>query len=304
MFFSKSLKFIREKRHIPQNKMLLAKDSSQYSRIENGKASLKVDTLVELVERLGLSINEFVQFSSIDTESQKLSKEINFCIDNPDLEYQKQELIKKYKQFEKLPKKQKTLEKTAYYFAIKCMLSRYWKEIPSPTNDEITQVFNTLINSDFYGQFDYLLAVNMIPYFNKLQIDTITTRMYPLEFPEKRTDQIKNYADLLIVNAISLRTYAMDYQTAYNYVLLAQKHTKIKENYYLHLNLLYHKNNLLRFIEKDTKYIEKARKVIQTIADIGDKKTADTFLEELNKLTEDPAYYNNTQDIPTVSIHK
>lgn len=304
MIFSKALKFIREKRKIPQSKMLKEKDSSQYSRIENGKAQLKINTLIELTEKLGLTVNEFIQFSEIDQYSQNFTKELNYCIDNPDLEYQKQELIKKYKKLDKTPQSQMTLEKTAYYYAVKCMLSRKWKEIPAPIPEEIERVFNILINSDFYGQFDYLLAVNMVPYFNKIQMDTIAARMYPLEYPEKRNDQTKNYADLLITNIISLRTYEMDYETALRYVKIAQENTQLRDNYYFHLNLLYHKNNLLRFTEKDTKYIEKAREVIQIIQDIGDKKTAAVFLEELNNLNEDPEYYKNTQNIPTVSIHK
>lgn len=304
MIFSETLRFIREKRHIPQNKMLKDKDSSQYSRIESGKAQLKIGTLIKLTEKLGLTVNEFVQFSAVDAELQKLSKEMNFCIDNPDLEYQKQELIKKYKQLDKTPRKQLTYGKTAYLYAIKCMLSRYWKEIPAPTPDEINYIFKLLDDSDFYGQLDYILAVNIVPYFNKSQVDTIIKKMYPLKYPERRTEQTKTYANLLITNVISVRTYSLDYQTALEYVKIAQKNTQIRDNYYFHLNILYHKNNILRFIEKDTKYIEEARKVIQIIYDIGDTKTADTFLEELNNLTKDPEYYKDTYDIPAVSMHK
>lgn len=304
MIFSNTLKFMREKRNIPQNKMLSSKDSSQYSRIESGKAQLKLNTLYELTKSLGVTLTEFIQFSNIDNDSIQFTKEINYCIDNPDLEYEKQQLLIKYKKLDQTHINLMTLENIAFYYTIKSMLSPYWKEVTAPTAEEIEKIFQQLINKNFYSQYDYMLALNLIPYFNKLQLDTIANRMYPLEYPEKRTEKTKIYSNLLITNIISSLTYELDYKSALKYVEIAQANSSLRDNYYFHLNILYHKNILLRFLENDTKYIEKAREVIQIMMDIGDKKTAKQFLEELNNLNTDPNYYKGSCKLPTVSIHK
>ena len=304
MEFFKTLKFMREKRNIPQNKMLNSKDSSQYSRIESGKAQLKLSTLLELTKKLGVSLTEFIQFSNVDQHSYQFAKEINYCIDNPDLTYEKQQLLIKYKQLDQTHLSQMTLEDIAYYYTIKAMLSIHWNEVKAPTTEEIENIFQQLIEKDFYSQYDYMLALNLIPYFKKIQIDTIAARMYPLEYPDKRTEKTKNYSSLLITNIISCLTYEMDYEAALKYVNIAQETSNLRDNYYFHLNILYHKNILLRFLENDTKYIEKAREVIQIMIDIGDKKTAKQFLDELNNLNTNPEYYKGVHNIPTVSIHK
>lgn len=304
MVFSKTLKYIREKKGISQNKMLDDKDASQYSRIEGGKSQLRISTLIELSERLGLTLNEFIKYSFVDKKSIELSQKMNYSIDNPDSEYHKFKLIKEYKKLDKLNKKLMTYKDFAYYYAIKSTFSRLWKDIEPPSTDEIDHIYHMLVNSEFYGQFDYLLAINIITFFNTEQIDNLITRMFPVRNPDKKTDVTLNYANLLITNVISLAMYEMDYEAALRYVTLALNNNRIRDNYYFHLNTLYHKNMILRFLENDTKYIEKAREIIQIIYDIGDTSTADQFLEELNTLNTNPIEYKNRKNMPTVSIHK
>jgi transcriptional regulator with XRE-family HTH domain len=304
MIFSNTLKYIRERRNIPQSKMLNSKDTSQYSRIESGKAQLKVNTLFELTQKLGVSVTEFIQLSNADSEPQQFAKELNYCIENPDKEYEKQLLLKKYYELQKIHIKRMTRENISFYFVIKAMFSPYWSEIEDFTTEDAKFAFEHLTSTDFYGQYDYFLAFNLVPYFDKGQIDTLVDRMYPLSLPERRTERTKTYSNLLITNIISYATYEMDYETALKYVHIAQDNTIIRDNYYFHLNILYHKNILLRFLKNDTKYIEKARDVIQIMFDIGDKKTGEQFLEELNNLNTQPDYYKGNRKFPIVSVHK
>lgn len=157
-----------------------------------------------------------------------------------------------------------------------------------------------LVNSEFYGQFDYLLTVNIITFFNTEQIDNLITRMFPVRNLDKKTDVTLNYANLLITNVISLTMYEIDYKAALLYVTSALNNNPIR----YHLNALYHKNMMLHFLENDIKYIEKVIEIIQIIYDIGDTSTADQFLEELNTLNTNPIEYKNRKNMPTVSIHK
>lgn len=73
-------------------------------------------------------------------------------------------------------------------------------------------------------------------------------------------------------------------------------------DYYLRLNILYHKNVALRFLKSDTLYIERAREIIKIMYAISDPQTAEQFETALNHITEDLSYYQNTRNYPRTTV--
>lgn len=116
---------------------------------------------------------------------------------------------------------------------------------------------------------------------------------------DKRSPQTKKYANVLLTNAIAMKNYATEYEKALEYIELAEQQDPDFQNYYFRFDIQYHKNIALYFIKKDTEYINKARRLIETIEEIQDIKTAKTYKRELDNIIDNPEYYkkNNNYDI-------
>ena len=67
-----TLSFFRSKLNYTQKEMLTNhSDPSSYSRIENGKQSIKISELEQILDRLSLTMEEFVSFSPLNNDQQE-----------------------------------------------------------------------------------------------------------------------------------------------------------------------------------------------------------------------------------------
>lgn len=295
-----SIKYLRTQLEIPQENMIENMSASTYSRIENGQRQLKFDTLKLICDKLGITVNELLEFSETDTDDQKFAILLNQALQFPKRTLVKNELLKDFFPKQHISKMETT--DLAKYCSIKCLLGSIWKEISPLTDDEIHYLYHYFINKQFYVQKDYQIAMNSIVFFSTEQISEIIKRMYPVKFYEKRTQKTKGYATHIITNAITSCIYRLEYKAALYYIELAESTMDFSTNYYLRLNIQYHKNIALRFVKRDTVYIEKARQIIGIMYEISDKQTAEQFEDELNKIINKADYYFDTNNFPRTTI--
>lgn len=291
------MKFLRERNDLSQSDMLLGIDRSQYSRIETGKAELTLKLLDKICTRFGITLNEYMSLDYSNSQIEDLVIEFRNCGRNLDDLDKKELFLDKITPL--LNTEQKNLKRIEinFIYSVRSILSTYWKEIPELTLEEKQEIFDYLIHTKFYSQYDYMLALNTMKHYDSEQVISLVDRMYPLEMYKKRNDLTKQYSHLLLTNAVTALIYNQEYKLALNYLEKAQEQIKIKDSYYLHLNLLYLKNLTLYLITNQTKYIVKARDVIRIIHDIGDITTAKQLESELDTLCHFPNYYKETNQV-------
>lgn len=295
--YGKSLKEIRELRRLSQDELLAGKNRATVSRLESGHTDIKLPTLEVICDSLGITVSEFVSLSDSKNQMNKLLILYRECThDLTNLEL-KENFLNHFSQLNL--KKDDELTRIEYNFkySVRSVFSTYWKEIQPLTDKDVKKLYKHLLNSDFFGQYDYMLALNIAKHFTSKQMQSVIDSMYPLKEQSSRNDLTKQYADLLVTNAISRFIYNKEYDIAFNYIGIAQNYISISHSYYLHLNLLYLKNLVLSLQHNDSRYIDKAREVIRIIHDIGDIATAKTFEDELNNLIFIPDYYTKTNTV-------
>lgn len=282
------IKGLRLLRGIRQENMLEEKNRSQFSKIEHGKLSIRFDDFIEMATSLGLTAEELIVYTTSNEPQEQLLILFRECAKDLTDNKKKQKFLKL---FEPIQKKQDSdLSRIEYNFkySVKAVFSTYWAEIKAIPHDKISILFEHLITNDYFSQYDYMLALNLSKYFSKQQMKTIITKMIPLKNMTARNALCQQYANLLLTNAISFFIYEKEYKLALKYIYMAQKELCYTDSYYLHLNLLYHKNLALSLYKNETKYITETRKVIQIIESIGDSTTADVLTNELDHFVYHP----------------
>lgn len=288
---------LRERNNIPQNKMLLGVDRSQYSRIETGKAELNFKTLNKICDRFGLTLKEYIALDDSTNHIDELLTEFRDCSRHMNNTEKKEQFLDRVTPLLNTPKIKLTRIEINFLFAIRSIMSTYWKEIPELTQEEKQEILDYLVNSKFYSQYDYMLALNTLKHYDTKEIVQVINKMSPLEFFDKRNELTKQYSHLLLTNAITAFIYDQEYNLALEYVEKAHSFIELKDSYYLHLTLLYLKNLSLSFIKNNTKYIEKTRAVIRIIHDIGDIALAKQLEDELDTLHHFPDYYKKRKQV-------
>lgn len=300
MNFFESLSFIRRRLNLSQGEMLENTSHSTYSRIESGKRQMKLEQLKLIADKFGMNLKELLEFSNIDTEYEKFVNFFRNCAEEPDNESNKEKLITTF--FPKKKLHDMNSYELTYYYSIKGYMGTKWPEIGIPTAKDLEFIDNYLSGKSFYTQKDYHIAMNIINHFPLKQRTKIVEKMYPVILPEKRTDSLKKYANHMVTNLISSCIYELEYEIALKYVELAENTMDFSVDYYLRLNILYHKNVLLRYLKQDTLYIERAREIIKIMYAISDPSTAEQFETELNNLDKDPKYYSDNKSYPRTIV--
>ncbi|MFD1899914.1 hypothetical protein GQR36_07315 [Enterococcus termitis] len=88
-----------------------------------------------------------------------------------------------------------------------------------------------------------------------------------------------------MINLISLKLYAQDYEGAEKYIKLAKKQDKQSENYSFKLNLQYLSNLLNYIIEGEPTYMERIYDFIHLLENTGDTLQAEQVKKEVKILT-------------------
>ncbi|MBO0422731.1 helix-turn-helix domain-containing protein [Enterococcus plantarum] len=297
--YNQALKQIRKAKKTKISEISIGKSRYSYSRIEKGDTKINLEDLTQILDNLEISFNEYLMFANYGDPLPEYRRLLNRCVSSPDNSFYKSELLAKYY----IPKniKQKNKLERLFLVGIVGNFSSRWEEVKPLTSDKIIYIFDKLINQSFYSEYDYLIAINLIPMLSIDMLDSLVNALYPIQYKEQReTDLIQKFY-LMIMNIVSFAIYNLDYKKALYYINLIENDINVEENYYLKISILYHKNVVLRFLKKDTFYIEKARQVIKLVYDLGDNSLAQAYEKELNELIEDPSYYLNNFKYPTVA---
>lgn len=291
MTYIDTLKKIRLLRNIKQVDMLPNSEShSTYAKIENGTTKLRMDTLEILLDRLELSMDEFIFMSNYDEGVSEFLRLFKQCFDKPkDKELKKYFLSKYYPK--KIPIEKMSKQELVYYCSIKNQYLTTWNEIKPFSDKEIEYVYSRLAKNKFHTQYDYSILLNACQFFSESQTNALTEIMFPVTEINLRTPYIINSAANYLANMTTKHIYLLEYEKAWKYIELSETIVPLTTGYYSKMNLQFNKCIVLRYLKKESIYIEKARHVISATREIGDNITADKFEEELNKLLEKADYY-------------
>ncbi|OJG90201.1 hypothetical protein RV15_GL001465 [Enterococcus silesiacus] len=257
-------------------------DPSTYSKIESGKRALKVNELEEILNQTSISVDEFFSFTTFDKQQQDFRETFYYCGAHLENKSTKQKLLNYY--YSLKDKDKKTLRELSNYIGIKNFFNAHWEEVDPVTFEEITDIFQDLMNKSFYIQYDYIITANLTRFFNTKQADLVLARMFPIKYEEQRDFTTKKFAYNILINLISKRLYEKDYESAKKYIKLAKKQDKQNENYSFKLNLQYLTNLLNYIIEGELVYIERVYDFIHLLENTGDTLQAEQVKKEVKIL--------------------
>jgi len=299
-----SFKKIRKLKKISKTNILGKPSRLRYHRAETGKSILTVATLKEIAINLNMSTTELLTFANYDYEQQDLKTMIENVLLGIDKEKSKEFILKRYDERQTVLENHQLVDQDIpiikelnlfqlefkEYITIKVTYANLWNEIDMLTPQEITTTFKLLIYNDFYTENDYNLARHIALYLDSDSLHQLEKKMIPLQYPERRTSQLKKYYHLLITNLITLYLYKMEYQRALELSHLEYKSLNGMENYYFHLNHLFYKYLILWLLDNDPAYLEKAHQLITFVFELGLNETASAFLNTLNILNKTPDF--------------
>ncbi|MEI5992720.1 helix-turn-helix domain-containing protein [Candidatus Enterococcus mansonii] len=279
-----TLRFFRLKLKLTQKEMMPDyTDPSTYSKIESHRRSLKVSELEEILSHISINTEEFFNFATFDKEQQNFRKYFYYCANHLENKSTKQKLLSYY--FSLVSKEKKTLRELSNYIAIKNFFHIHWHEVDEITPEEITTTLNELLNKSFYLQYDYVITSNLIRFLNAKEADLLIAKMFPIKFEEQRDFTTKKFALNILINLISLKLYAKDYDGAEKMIKLAKKQDKQNENYHFKLNLQYLNNLLNYLLEGEPIYMERVYDFIHLLENAGDIAHANNVKKEVKMLT-------------------
>ncbi|MGX7262377.1 helix-turn-helix domain-containing protein [Enterococcus crotali] len=284
MDITETLRFFRHKLKLTQREMMSEfTDPSTYSKIESGKRSLKVNELEEILNQTSISVEEFFSFTTFDKQQQDFRETFYYCGAHLENKTTKQKLLNYYYSLQN--KEKKSLRDLSNYIGIKNFFNAHWEEVHPVTLEEVNDIFEDLLNKSFYIQYDYIITANLIRFFNAKQSDLLLARMFPIKYEEQRDFTTKKFAHNILINLISMRLYAKDYNSAEKYIKLAKKQDKQNENYSFKLNLQYLTNLLNYILEGEPIYMERVYDFIHLLENTGDILQAEQVKKEVKMLT-------------------
>ncbi|WP_086313396.1 hypothetical protein A5821_000875 [Enterococcus sp. 7F3_DIV0205] len=279
-----TLRFFRLKLKLTQKEMMPDyTDPSTYSKIESERRSLKVSELEEILSHISVNAEEFFNFATFDKEQQDFRKYFYYCANHLENKSTKQKLLNYY--FSLKSKQDKTLRELSNYIAIKNFFHDHWPEIDEISSEEITNTLEELLNKSFYLQYDYVITSNLIRFFNAKEADLLVAKMFPIKYEEQRDFTTKKFAHNILINLITLRLYAKDYNGAEKFIKLAKKQDKQNENYNFKLNLQYLTNLLNYLLDGEPVYMERVYDFIHLLENAGDINHANNVKKEVKMLT-------------------
>ncbi|OJG71317.1 hypothetical protein RV12_GL001579 [Enterococcus quebecensis] len=258
-------------------------DPSTYSKIESERRALKINELEEILSHISVNSEEFFRFATFDKEQQDFRKYFYYCANHLENKSTKQKLLSYY--FSLKNKEEKTLRELSNYIAIKNFFHDHWDEVEELTQKEIASTLDGLLNKSFYLQYDYAITNNLIRFFNAKEADLLITKMFPIKYEEQRDFTTKKFAHSILINLITLKLYAKDYEGAEKYIRLAKKQDKQNENYNFKLNLQYLTNLLNYLLEGEPVYMERVYDFIHLLENAGDVTHATNVKKEVKMLT-------------------
>ncbi|GGD04827.1 hypothetical protein [Enterococcus wangshanyuanii] len=297
MLINDTIKFFRTMKNIPSSSMFPDHSKSYYSKLENGRSSIKINELNNVLNRLELTTSEFFFYfdDGFDGEFVNLFRD---CSIHPEDHMRKENLLKHYYSIEMAYSKNSKI--LAQYYSIKSHFLGKWPNIKSFSNTEKEHIINYLTEKSFYTYYDYVLFSNSIVYFDRRQTLDVTTRMLPIAWESFRDHETKKYAYTAYINIITARIYNKEYDEAKLYIEMAEKEDIKSSNYFFKFSIQYLKNMILFIETEDLVYLNKIYNFISLVEDAGDSSMANLLKEEVSnfalksKKISDGEIYPNT----------
>lgn len=277
-----TLKVIRKNKKLSQQDLSTTyMDRTAFSRVERDERSIRVRDLLDILNILSVDLNEFF---SLSKESNDLFRELfYYCSDNLDDQKSKKRLLAYYKTNNE--KTEKNLKELSNHLAIKNCFCQHWEEVPSIEKEEIQDVVKLLKEKKYYYQYDYVILLNTIAYFEKADADFIFKKSFPLSDESRRDYTTKNAAYNALLNLINIRIYDGDLKLAKKYLTFAKKQGNFKRNYSYKLELNYFEN-IIDFLS--TGKVDSYNRIL-TFIDIydymGDHERSKQMRTEMEMLT-------------------
>ncbi|WP_375180190.1 helix-turn-helix domain-containing protein [Enterococcus rotai] len=283
MNIGETIKFFRAQLDFMQKELVNKHvEASSISRIEKGVQEIKVEALIEILNTMSLTVEEFFSRCQVDQAQDEWKTLVYNCIDEPDNMDAKNALISYYKM---LKNKKKTLKEQANYFSIKMYFSRIWPEIAPISDLELEELYDYLKVKKYYQQYDYMIINNTILLMKDKQQEFIISRIIPIQDEDLRNDEVKRVARQIIINLVTSKIYRKDFVGAKKYLQKTETLDRSNKDYYFALNVEYLKNLLGYLITGEAFYMKNIHTYINLLEFIGDKQTLDAVKEEVKILT-------------------
>lgn len=241
-----------------------------------------MNELEEILSQISINVEEFFSFTTFDKEQEDFRESFYYCGAHLENKSTKHKLLTYF--YSLKDKEKQTLRERSNYIAIKNYFAAHWDEVEPLTAEEIAETFQFLSSKSFYLQYDYIITANLIRFFSPKEADLLLARMFPIKYEERRDFTTKKFAYNILINLISMRLYAKDYESAQKYIRLAKKQDRHSENYSFKLNLQYLSNLLDYIIEGEPIYMERVYDFIHLLENTGDTLQAEQVKKEVKML--------------------
>lgn len=271
-FFRKKLKFMQKE--LVNSHM----ESSSMSRIEQGKQAVKVDALIEILDIMSVTTEEFFARCQIDRSQKELKTLLYKCAEDVTNNTTKKELLSYYNT---IKNKHKSLKELSNYIGIKLYFSRFWQEIDSISEQDLYELFQYLKTKEYYQQYDYVIISNIILLVTDDQQNYLISRAIPIQDESLRNDALKKVACQILINLVTSKIYKKDFVGAKRYLQKSEAFDSSKADYRFALNVEYLKNLLGYLTTGEAFYMKNIHMYINLLEFVGDKQTLNAVKEEV-----------------------
>lgn len=289
MNVEEALYFFRKNRNLKQKDILTYTDTSVYSKIETGKKVLRFSELRDILERFSVPLEEFSEYLEDSMEQKKFRKLFRQCADSPIDESNKKKLLNYYNQL--TFSKEMHLREMANFIGIKTLFSNFWKEISPVTQEELNQIYELLMEKEYFFQYDYAVLSNTIFLFNDNQIKRLAKKALPVKDIEVRNVETTEFIKNMINNLITTLLRKKEYEESRYYLrLAATKEGNLTFDYKLVIQYL---DNLTSYlITGDDCYKENIFDYIHLLTKLGEQNFAKSIEREVHSIL------SESKDIP------
>ncbi|WP_430597700.1 hypothetical protein [Enterococcus sp. AZ177] len=278
MNVEEALYFFRKNKNLKQKDILTHTDTSVYSKIETGKKILRFSELTDILERFSIPLDEFSEYLEDSMEQKKYRRLFKQCGNDPIDNLSKRELLNYYNQL--TFSKEMHLREMANFIGIKTLFSNFWKEISPVSQEELNQIYELLIEKEYFFQYDYAVLSNTIFLFNNKQIKHLAKKALPVKDIEVRNVETTEFIKNMINNLITTLLRKKEYKESHYYLRLAStKEGNLTFDYKLVIQYL---DNLTSYlITGDDSYKENIYDYIHLLTKLGEQNFAKSIEREV-----------------------
>ena len=289
MNVEEALYFFRKNKNLKQKDVLTHTDTSVYSKIETGKKILRFSELTDILERFSIPLEEFSEYLEDSLEQKKYRKLFKQCGHNPTDNASKLELLDYYSQL--TFSKEMHLREMANFVGIKTLFSNFWKEISPLSKAELNQIYELLMEKEYFFQYDYAVLSNTIFLFNDNQIKSLAKKALPVKDIEVRNVETTEFIKNMINNLITTLLRKKEYEECLYYLTLAT--TKERNHTFDYKLVIQYLKNLTSYLMTgDDSYKEHIFDYIHLLNRLGEQQFAKSIELEVSSII------SENKDIP------